>query len=388
MGIIAGKQKRRAKGTGSSGWVTINGKKYWRIYFRGNKSDITGKPRIKPIYGKTKEEAEAKLAQILDTEETQIQSDIAFGEFFHNWLWNVKRGTIKNSTFESLEIIYRNHISHMRGLYNKRITEIDTFYIQSITDLLLNGYSVKTVRRINSAIRSCLNHAVKQRIIKQNPVSNIAYYQKERIPTSEYLSPWHQQRILDAVRNTIYEGIMMCGIYCGMRSNEILALKTSDICFKGKYINVDKQVQFVWTGQYLNNKKEYKRTIVPLDSARKVPLCDSLAEILQYRIQQLYADKEKYGEDFNPLSLVFYNKDGTFVGNNSPNNAFRGAISHLHLTENITFSSTRKMFIINCFRAGIDNATIAEWTGHTESTVAWMRGEYAKAQQDSEEVAD
>ena len=102
---------KRSNGEGSAGWVTRNGIKYWRISIFEGYNPLTGKPKRKVIYGKTQKEAKAKLKEYQETH--TINSDNStLGNFYHDWLWNIKRQELKASTFEkwkeSTEIILRN----------------------------------------------------------------------------------------------------------------------------------------------------------------------------------------------------------------------------------------------------------------------------------------
>lgn len=386
------KKKRRPKGDGSSGWVTIRGHKYWRIYFRGETDGVTGKPLIKPIYGKTKAEAEEKLRQLMGDITPLPQSNVKFGPFFHDWLWNVKKRTVKSSTFESLEIIYRNHILPLKGLHNKNITKMDISYMQSVADTLLQAHAVATVRRSMSAIRNCLDYAIQQGIIQHNPVRNIEYSRGDEeqllildtVDSPDFATIEQQKQIIDAAKGTIYEGIIMCGILAGLRSSEIFALTENDIKFAEKYISVTKQVRFIWDGKYTDaaqTKKEYERKVVTPKtpgSVRRVPLADTLAEVIKRRIAINAANKLRHGADYHDTGLIFCNEYGHFVGNNSPNNAFRKIVKKLGLPDTLHFHSTRNMFVTNCINNSVNIKTLMEWTGHSEAKILMMHAEHNK----------
>lgn len=116
---------KRANGEGSSGWVTKKGIKYWRISITTGYDPLTGKQLRKDIYGKTQKEAKEKLKEF--QEKHVIGSDNStLGNFFHDWLWNIKKQQLKASTFERWEGIYRNYIKANKKLNDAKLINIDT----------------------------------------------------------------------------------------------------------------------------------------------------------------------------------------------------------------------------------------------------------------------
>ena len=65
-------------------------------------------------------------------------------------MWNIKRPSLKDSTFEKWEGIYRNYIKPNKGLNETKLTDIDTLSLQKITTALLKKHTVSQVKTMNS----------------------------------------------------------------------------------------------------------------------------------------------------------------------------------------------------------------------------------------------
>ena len=165
---------KRSNGEGSSGWVTKNGQKYWRIMVTTGYDPLTGKQMRKDIYGKTQKEAKVKLKEFEDNFANRSDNS-TLGNFYYDWLWNIKRQSLKDSTFEKWEGIYRNYLKPNKGLNEAKLTEIDTLSLQKITTALLKKHTVSQVKTMNSCLGNCFRYAKSINKIKYNPGEGLVY---------------------------------------------------------------------------------------------------------------------------------------------------------------------------------------------------------------------
>lgn len=171
---------KRSNGEGSAKWVTKNGKQYWRITITTGYDPLTGKQLRKDIYGKTQKEAKTKLKEY--QENHTIGSDKStLGLFYCDWLWNVKKQELKASTFDKWEGIYRNYIKPNKGLNDKKIVDIDTLYLQKITNKLLENHTVSQIKTLNTCLGNCFKYAIAINKLRYSPslpisLSFILYY--------------------------------------------------------------------------------------------------------------------------------------------------------------------------------------------------------------------
>ncbi|MGG7153508.1 Arm DNA-binding domain-containing protein, partial [Clostridium neonatale] len=165
---------KRANGEGSSGWVTKNGKKYWGITISVGYDPLSGNIKRKYIYGKTQKEAKEKVKKYEEKFASNIDNS-RIGDFFYEWLWNIKRPSLKDSTFEKWEGIYRNYIKVNKGLNNAKLSDVDTMYMQKITTALLKKHTMSQVKHLNSCLTNCFRYAKSINKIKYNPMEGIVY---------------------------------------------------------------------------------------------------------------------------------------------------------------------------------------------------------------------
>ena len=368
---------KRSNGEGSAGWITKNGNKYWRISITTGYDPLTGKQLRKDIYGKTQKEAKAKLKEYQETH--TINSDNStLGNFYHDWLWNIKRQELKASTFEKWEGIYRNYIKKYSGLNDKKIVDIDTLYLQKICNKLLEKHTVSQIQTMNRCLSNCFKYAITINKIKNNPVEGIVYPKNHDVVEEKvhYISEDNQKALIEALQGDELEGIILLGLLCGTRLGEAMALQESDIDFKNKIIKINKSVKYVWTGERTkDNKKFYEyRVTIPKTkkSVREVPLPALLIPILKRIIKSNKENKLKHGELYFDNKLIFCRDNGYYIDDKKPNRHLKSALKKAKIDADIHYHSLRHIFITNCISKDINIKTVMDWVGHTEPKTTMM----------------
>lgn len=362
---------KRANGEGSGGWVTRNGIKYWRIQIPLGFDPLTGKLKRKVIYGKTQKEAKEKLKEYLKT--NNINSDNSLlGNFFNDWLWNVKRQLIKPSTFEKWEGIYRNYIKPLPGLNNKKLTELTTLELQKIVNDLLKTHTITQVKALNCCLNSCYKYAISINKATTNPVKGILYPKNSNVEEARtnYISEIEQKRLIKTLENDKMQGIILIALMCGLRLGEAMALTEKDINFNDSTININKSVRNAWTGE--RNKKgkktrEFEVTVPKTkNSIREVPLPSMLVPILKSTILKNKENKLKLGECYYDSGLIFCNENGTYIDSKKPTRHLKAALKKAGIDTDLHYHSLRHIFITNCISKDIPIKTVMDWVGHAD----------------------
>ena len=362
---------KRSNGDGSSGWVIKNGKKYWSIAVSIGYDPLTGKLKRKYIYGKTQKEAKAKLKEFQENY-VENSDNSTLGKFYYDWLWNIKRPALKDSTFEKWEGIYRNYIKTNKGLNDAKLIDIDTLTLQKITTALLKKHTISQVKTMNSCLGNCFKYAKSINKIKYNPVEGIVYPKNHNVMEEKenYISEDDQKNLLKALENDDLEGIILMGLMCGLRLGEAMALQVKDIDFNSMNINVKKSVKYVWTGERdKEGKKIYEnRVTIPKTrtSIREVPLPDLLKPIIKGLIKRNMENKLKYGELYLDNNLIFCKDNGDYIDNKKPNRHLKLALKRAGIKSDIHYHSLRHIFITNCLSRDINSRTVMDWVGHTD----------------------
>lgn len=362
---------KRSNGEGSSGWITKNGQKYWRIRITLGYDPITGKQQRKDIYGKTQKEAKDKLKDFEEKNATNSDKS-TLGAFMYDWLWNIKRPSLKPSTFERWEGIYRLYIKPNKGLNDKKLIDIDTMHLQKITNKLLETHTINQVKNMNSCISTCLQYAVTIHKLKYNPVDGIIYPKDNEVieEKENYISEEEQKRLIEALKGDVSEGIILIGLACGLRLGEAMALEERDINLNTRMVRINKSVKYVWTGKWnSNNKKiyEYKLTIPKTKSStREVPFPSMLVPILKSIIKTNKENKLRLGELYFDRNLVFCKENGDYLDNKQPNRRLKAALKRAEIDTDIHYHSLRHIFITNCLSHEVNPKTVMEWAGHSD----------------------
>lgn len=364
---------KRGNGEGSSGWVTKKGIKYWRISITTGYDPLTGRQLRKDIYGKTQKEAKEKLKQFQEKHTIGCDNS-TLGNFFYDWLWNIKRQQLKASTFERWEGIYRNYIKANKKLNDAKLINIDTLYLQKITNRLLedNKHTVSQIQTLNRCLSTCFKYAVVINKIKSNPCEGIVYPKNHDIIEEKinYITEEEQKALIKALQGDKLEGIILLGLMCGLRLGEAMALQINDIDFENRLIRINKSVKLVWTGERgKDGKKKYEnRVTIPKTkkSIREMPFPSMLVPILKGLIKKNKENKLKYGEVYFDNKLIFCKNHGDYLDNKQPNRHLKTALKRANISKDIHYHSLRHIFITNCISNDINLKTVMDWVGHTE----------------------
>lgn len=365
---------RRTNGEGSAKLVVKNGVKYWRITITTGYDPLTGKQLRKDIYGKTQKEAKEKLKAF--QESNTVHSDNStLGNFFYEWLWNIKKQELKASTFDRIEGIYRNYIKPTKSLNSAKLTNIDTLYLQKITNKLLENHTTNQVKNLNKALSNCFKYAISINKIKSNPVTGIVYPKTHEVIEEKinYITEKEQQDLIKALQGDKCEGIILLGLMCGMRLGEAMALQEKDIDFDNRLININKSVKLVWTGELTkDNKRIYEnRVTIPKTktSIREVPFPSMLVPILKGIIKKNKENKLKYADIYFDNKLIFCKEHGEYIDNKQPNRRLKSALKRAGIEADINYHSLRHIFITNCISNDINIKTVMDWVGHADINV-------------------
>lgn len=362
---------KRANGEGSSGWVTKNGKKYWRITITTGYDPLTGKQNRKDFYGKTQKEAKEKLKQYEENHIT-TNDNSTLGNFYYDWIWNIKRHSLKPSTFEKWEGVYRNYIKPNKGLNNAKLSEIDTLQLQKIVNKLLETHTLSQMKTLHSCLRNCFKYAKSINKIKTNPIEGVIYPKNNTdISKKEnYISEDEQKCLINALKGDKLEGLILIGLMCVLRLGEALALQVNDIDFNNMSININKSAKYVWTGERTKDgTKLYEyRVFIPKTktSIREVPLPNILKPIIKDLIKANMENKLKYGELYFDNNLIFCRENGNYIDNKQPARHLKSALKKAGIKTDLHYHSLRHIFITNCLSKDINPRTVMDWAGHSD----------------------
>ena len=223
----------------TAGQIIPRGEDTWLVrIFMGR--DEKGKRRYlnKTVKGK-KKDAQDYLSKTLTaiTTNTFVEpSLLTFGEYLDKWLEAAARPRVSRRTADGYAALLKRYIREPLG--HKRLDKLQALEIQSVYgEMQKRGLSARVVRHTHSALHNALAQAVKWGMLFRNPASLV---ELPKVPHKErrVLSPDEAGKFLKAVAVMQHGLIFEFALLSGMRPEEYLALKWSDIDFERSTVQV------------------------------------------------------------------------------------------------------------------------------------------------------
>ncbi len=353
----------------------VNGYKYYKTTATiGKKTD--GTRIVKWFYGKSKKEAEDAKAKYLANMSEQIDNkykDIVFYDAFKDWLFNIKKATVKASTFERYEGIYRNYIINSsfarKTIENISSVDIQTYY----NNLSKDGKTKSQISKLHKAISPFFVYCYNNRYIKFNPCVNLIIPKDTLINSKDNIDPFADFEI-DCIKN-VCTGDTISNIFyillgTGLRIGELLALTKGDINFVKNEINVNKNIKKVKEFENEDNYK-YKTILQPPktdSSTRKVPFPDNLSTILLKQLKNQELVYKNYGKEFNNSSLLLSTKILTYYDDANIRRAWQKLLEKANVRYR-GIHSLRHTYATKLFQAGVPIKTVQVLLGHSDIRV-------------------
>lgn len=339
------------------------------IYLTGEIKD--GKSIRKSVFAKSKSECLKKLNKAIEEVEQaqQESSDCAFinlteptlQEWYEIWIGSFCYSSKKEYTKQGYIACFRRYILPTLG--NVKINQISIVTCQKLfRDLFENGrlndrdkkgpgLSAKTIKDVKIALHSCLQRAVDEGVIPNNPVQKV---QLPKVCKKEMrtLKADEIGAFLAEAKNTgVYEFYVL-EITTGLRLGEILALTWDDFDRKNKTIRINKQVQRIG--------KELVVSPPKTDAAnRTLKLCDKCVTCL--------TKLKRKQKQANPKNLIFSSpitfkeKDPCSVTRMLHRIQKRAGLPR------ISFHDLRHSFATLALEKGQDIKAISYMLGHTDA---------------------
>jgi site-specific recombinase XerD len=308
---------------------------YQIIFYRdGKRTSISTKKNLKA-------DAEIVLKQFLlefDRRAQEIlQKSIPLSQFAEEYISYCR--TIRATSYVERSIIpaFKKFTSFAGNLslHQVKPRQVDKF----ITEV--NSYSTSAACLYYATLKSAFSKAVVWEYISENPFKKIkAPKQVKSIPT--FISKQELQRIVDNVKHTFIQDIIITAFYTGCRLSELLNMRWSWINLKQNIITVRNTNGFT-----TKNKKD-----------RMIPIHSCVEKIVLCRYSK--ASKSKMDD------YVFLRYPGVKLNENFVSKVFKKSIRAADLSDKIKFHTLRHSFASNLVQAGSSLYVVKELLGHQD----------------------
>lgn len=271
-----------------------------------------GKQKQKSLYGKTRQEVNAKMTDLLNNLQKGLivnPTEMTLAEWLDYYMPECKKRFVKPSTYVTYSVKVENHIKPAIGHYKLKALRQDIIqkFVNSLSD---KGLAPATVEAIFKLLHNALETAVDDGLIVKN-VANRVRLPKVPKPKVEAFTIDQQRVFVEQAKET-YMGCMFIFDLCtGMRLGELLGLKWSDIDFDKNQLHVERTISKVHDPDSPNSK--WRLELGPPKtpaSERTIPLHQTAIKILAGIFEQQEADKAHAGAAYEDNDLVFCTKLG------------------------------------------------------------------------------
>mgnify|MGYP002508207805 CR=1 FL=1 len=243
--------KRRKRGEGSV-HLRKDGRWEGRVVVGYDDKSL---PITKNMLAKTKTACLDKLKALKDACAGQptekIQPDMTFGEWLDFWYQNYSRPKLRPTTQMGYENAVYKHIIPALGavpLPELSTNEIQQFYTELKkngrlirTELYGEGVSDRTVWSCHTRIRTALDQAVQDGLIRVNPAADCKL-PPQNAKEMQLLSREEMQRFLIQAKEEGYFELFLLELATGLRRGEALALQWDDLDLHTGALHIQRQV--------------------------------------------------------------------------------------------------------------------------------------------------
>lgn len=327
----------------------------------------------KSIYGKTQKEVREKLSEIAFSKDilTFVTTNtITVDEWFEIFINTYKKGLIRPQSVSVFKSYYKCHIKPYIG--DKQIKNVTQ---QEITKILKEE-SVKcnagTIKQIKTYTNEIFRQAVKSKIIKLNPVTDVQIPQnqntnhlKQEITKNELY--WFFRGLNEYKHNDTLFFLLL--LMTGMRRGEAIALKWRNISSDFRFVYIDTTyVEYIENHHIIKDENPPKTKT----SIRTIPLQEQIADALKNQKEKAHFIAEQFNREFSEDDYVFIepkaNKPLALDHFKYTITAIRNYLKKEYNIDLNKFSSHyfRHTFASIAIRQNIPLETIRELLGHSD----------------------
>jgi integrase len=325
--------------------------------------DDYGTLKRRTVYGKTQAEVRAKFRDARERIESGApvkDASMTVAAWLEDWIAkSLAASDRKQATKDLYATLARTHLVPTLGtipLGRLRPSDVEALVVTK-RDAGLSG---STIRTIYTVLRSALDIASRDGLIRSNPAAAVKRPGVER-KDAPHLTAEQAQALLEAIRNDRLESLFRVMLATGLRRGEALGLHWSDVDLDAGVLRVRWTLSRTSQGLRLDEPKTDK-------SRRTVPLPRSAVEALRaHRTRQLEEQLPAAGV-WQEHGLVFTTEIGTPL---EPRNVLRRfeLIAERAGLRGVTLHTLRHSAASFLLAAGTHTKVVQEHLGHSSYAI-------------------
>jgi integrase len=267
---------------------------------------VTGGRRRVVVYGTSRQEARAKLRELLDRAARNIPAtpaSLTVAAYLTEWLAHIQRH-VRPSTYVGYETNVRLHLIPRIG--KKKLARLAVRDVRLLVDgMRADGHKARVVQHSHATLRAALEHACREEIIPRNVAKPVRVEQPDPIRRREPLTADEAVHLLKEVQDHRLEALWTLLVMLGLRRSEACGLRWEHVDFEAGTLRILQSVQRV-DGKLrdLPTKTRRSNRTVPLPARCRYALAEH-----HRRLQD--ANGTGPGEPWHPSGYVFGTPWGT-----------------------------------------------------------------------------
>ena len=165
-------------------------------------------------------------------------------EYINFWQETYDKHQSRPTTYAAHNYVFKNHI--LPGLGDTQISELTLEMVGEFLEERKRfgnhrrsgfGLGEETMRHIHRLLQQCLNQAIRDGLLTENPAKAFRY-RKSTTVKANIMTPLEMEDYLDAAERLGYLPMFMLALTAGLRQGELIALKWSDLNMKKRTLTI------------------------------------------------------------------------------------------------------------------------------------------------------
>jgi integrase len=349
-----------------AGQIIKRGEKTWVVRIFMGRDELGSRRYLNKTIKGAKKDAERYLNTTLTAISTGTfvqQSLLSLNGFLDDWLASAAKPRVSERTYAEYAALLRRYVREPLGkimLSDLRALQIQNLYSQ----MQERGLSARVVRYTHAVLSSALKQAVRWGMLHRNPAELVQLPKLNR-KEMRAMSPEESSRFLAALENDRYAALFSLALSTGMRPEEYLGLRWSDVDSAKATVTVQRAL--VWRtkggGWYFTEPKTSR-------SRRTIPLPASMILALTEHKRHQSEERLRLGSEWQDNGLVFTTALGTPLNiSNLTAKHFKPALKRAGLPKTIRLYDLRHSCATLLLSAGENPKVVSERLGHASITL-------------------